>query len=54
MVKKLRMLLIFSNLVVTKLLNTNSRMHNLYAKFIKILEICKQFSDEFVKEPWVC
>ena len=42
MSKKLRISLIFGNLVVAKLLNTNPRMHNLYTKFAKILEICKQ------------
>ena len=25
-------------------------MHNLYTKFVKILEICKQFSNKFVNE----
>ena len=38
------MSLIFSNLVVIKTLSSNHRMYNLYAKFVKILEICKQFS----------
>ncbi|MGM9705915.1 MAG: IS982 family transposase, partial [Prevotella sp.] len=50
MLEKLRISLIFSNLVVTKLLNLNHRMHNLYTKFTKILEICKQFSNKFVNE----
>ena len=40
----------FSNLVVIKTLNLNHRMHNLYAKFAKILEICKQFSENLVNE----
>ena len=41
--KKLRILLIFSNLVV-KIKTTNiTAMHNLYANFVKILEICKCF-----------
>lgn len=44
------MLLIFSNLVAPKLLNSNHRMHNLYTKFVKILEICKQFSKNLVNE----
>ena len=35
------MSLIFSNLVVIKTLSSNHRMYNLYAKFVKILEICK-------------
>ena len=33
------MSLIFSNLVVIKTLSSNHRMYNLYAKFVKILEI---------------
>ena len=48
--KKLRISLIFSKLVVTKLLISNHRMHNLYTKFVKILEICKQFSNNLVNE----
>ena len=40
--KKLRISLIFSKLVVPKLLISNHRMHNLHTKFVKILEICKQ------------
>lgn len=50
MLKKLHILLIFSNLVAPKLLNSNHRMHNLYTKFLKILEICKQFSKNLVNE----
>ena len=50
MLKKLCISLIFSNLVVSKLLSSNHRMHNLYTKFVKILEICKQFSNKFVNE----
>ena len=42
------MSLIFSNLVVIKTLSSNHRMYNLYAKFVKILEICKQFSENLV------
>lgn len=42
--------MIFGDLVVAKLLNTNPRMHNLYTKFAKILEICKQLSDKLVNE----
>ena len=38
------MSLIFSNLVVFKTLSPNHRMYNLYTKFVKIPEICKQFS----------
>ena len=43
MSKRLYMSLIFSNLVVIKKLSSNHRMYNLYTKFVKILEICKQF-----------
>lgn len=50
MFKKLCISLIFSNLVATKLLSSNHRMHNLYTKFVKILEICKQSSNKFVNE----
>ena len=45
MSKKLYISLIFSNLVVFKTLSSNHRMNNLHAKFVKILEICKQFSE---------
>ena len=48
MSKRLRITLIFSNLVVSKSLSSNHRMHNLYTKFVKILGICKQFSDNLV------
>lgn len=48
MSKKLCISLIFSNLVVLKSLSSNHRMHNLYTKFVKILGICKQFSDNLV------
>ena len=44
------MSLIFSNLVVSKTLSPNHRMYNLYTKFVKILEICKQFSENLVNE----
>ena len=44
------MSLIFSNLVVIKILSPNHRMYNLYTKFVKILEICKQFSENLVNE----
>ena len=44
------MSLIFSNLVVIKTLSFNHRMYNLYTKFVKILEICKQFSENLVNE----
>lgn len=42
--------MIFSNLVKSKPLSTNPRMCNLYTKFVKILEICKQFSHNLVNE----
>ena len=48
--KKLHISLIFSNLVVLKTLSSNHRMYNLYKKFVKILEICKQFSENLVNE----
>ena len=50
MSKKLHISLIFSNLVVFKTLSLNHRMYNLYTKFVKILEICKQFSENLVNE----
>ena len=50
MSKRLYMSLIFSNLVVIKALSSNHRMYNLYTKFVKILEICKQFSENLVNE----
>ncbi|ERT61465.1 hypothetical protein HMPREF1254_2147 [Prevotella sp. BV3P1] len=33
-----------------KTLSSNHRMHNLYTKIVKILEICKQFSENLVNE----
>ena len=48
--KKLHISLIFSNLVKSKPLSTNPRICNLYTKFVKILEICKQFSHNLVNE----
>ena len=50
MSKRLYMSLIFSNLVVIKTLSSSHRMYNLYTKFVKILEICKQFSENLVNE----
>jgi len=41
---------IISNLVVFKTLSSNIRMHNLYANFVKIFEICKRFSKKLVNE----
>lgn len=48
MSKKLHISLIFSNLATIKTLSSNHRMYNLYTKFVKILEICKQFSENLV------
>ena len=45
---KLRISLIFINLVLSESLSLNHRMHNLYTKFVRILEICKQFSHNLV------
>ena len=51
MSKKLYISLIFfSNLVAIKILSSNHRMYNLYTKFVKILERCKQFSENLVNE----
>lgn len=50
MLEKLYISLIFNNLVAPKLVSSNHRGHNLYTKFVKILEICKQFSNKFVNE----
>lgn len=46
----MRMSLIYSNIVVAKTLNPNHRMHNLYANFAKILDVCKSFSTNLVNE----
>ena len=48
--KKLHMSLVFGNLVMFKTLSSNHRMHNLYTKIVKLLEICKQFSENLVNE----
>ena len=51
MLKKLHISLIFSNLVVSKLLSTIIvDMRNFVTKFRKILEICKQFAGNQVNE----
>ena len=50
MSKRLYISLIFSNLVVFKTLSPNRRMYNLYTKFVKILEICKQLSEKLTNE----
>ena len=48
--QKLYISLIFSNLMVSETLSSNHRMYKLYTKFVKTLEICKQFSENFVNE----
>ena len=50
MYKKLFILLIFSKLKVAKLLIDKYRMHNLYAIFAKLLNICKQVAGNLVNE----
>ena len=42
--------MIFSKLVVTKPLISNHFMHNLYARFVKILEICKKIGKDLVNK----
>lgn len=42
--------MIFSKLKVTKLLIDKYRMHNLYAIFAKLLNICKQIAGNLVNE----
>lgn len=44
--KKLHISLIFSNLVVSKLLNSNHRMRNFISNFAKIYDICKDFAKD--------
>ena len=50
MYKKLCIFLIFSKLVVSKLLIYIHRMHNLYAIFAKFPDICKQVAGNLVNE----
>ncbi|MCH3992309.1 MAG: IS982 family transposase [Prevotella sp.] len=51
MFKKLHISLIFSNLKYSKIFKLNNHcMYNLYVKFVKFLEICKQFSGNLVNE----
>lgn len=50
MFKKLHISVIYSNLVVTKTLNSNHHMHYLYANFVRIFDICKSFSTNLVNE----
>ena len=48
--KKLCILLIFNKLKVLKHLIDKYRMHNLYAIFAKLLNICKQIAGNLVNE----
>ena len=50
MIQKLHMSLIFSNLVASNIKLYYQTMCNLYAKYVKILEICKHFSGNLVNE----
>ena len=50
MSNKLYISSLFSNLLVAKTLSSTHRMYNLYTKFVEILEICKQFSENLVNE----
>ena len=47
------MSLIFSNLVASNIKLYDQIMCNLYAKYVKILEICKHFSGNLVNEMLV-
>ena len=40
----------YTNLVVIRTLSSSHRMYNLYTKFVKILEICKQLSEKLTNE----
>ena len=42
--------MIFSILVAAKLLISYRIMHNLYARFVKILEICKKIGKDLVNK----
>ena len=50
MIQKLHMSLIFSNLVASNIKLYYQTMCNLYAKYVKIIEICKHFSRNLVNE----
>lgn len=50
MSKKLQISLIFSNLMMPNPLSFDHHTYNLYTKFVKILEICKQYSKNLVNE----
>ena len=42
------MSLVLVTLVMFKTLSSNHGMYNLYTKIVKILEVCKQFSENLV------
>ena len=44
MFERLYISMIYSNLTAMKALNPNHRMHNLFANFVKILDVCKNCS----------
>lgn len=44
------MSLVLVTLVMFKTLSSYYRMYNVYTKFVKILEVCKQFSENLVNE----
>ena len=48
MKEKLHIREIICNLVIINTLSSTIRMHNLYANFVKILDICKFFSKDLV------
>ena len=50
MSEKLYISMTFSNLTVSKTLSSNHCMYNLHTKFVKTLEIYKQFSENLVNE----
>lgn len=50
MSKKLQISLIFSNLMMPNPLSFDYHTYNLYTKFVKILEICKQYSKKLVNK----
>ena len=43
----------FCNLVITDTLSSIIRMHNLYANFVKTLDICKFFSKDLVNSALI-
>ena len=51
--KKMHIPLILSDLVVFKTLCLNHHIYDLHTKFAKILEICKQFSENLADEPGI-